>query len=434
MMVRSLVSQDGMEASNTGIFSFSHAGSYIETMAPASAEMSLSERSNLIYLDKCLHKHWRLGQNVILSWCPTDYGVAVIVIPHYGVAAFSAGAVNPPLAAHETARPSEDFFKSLITGRRRLSPRQLENVSRLLGIEPTSIELRQKIEDSPLTDQIIEKLVKRYSISYVAKRAVAVFDIVGFSLLAPFDQMTQLNSLSYSINSAHSKMLAKSIGIDFGRSTTGDGFYLWNRGLGLEADILLYHLMHLVLADNAIARSKAKHNTAPLLRACFHIGSSYEFHQAEGLNPTLYNYIVGDVTVELARMIDRALPGQIMVGEFPSSGLSRSSSPSSSAEVDSISFVEQATSSLDQLNGLELSGEKVESIKCYLTGTRLKTGDFSIRRITISDKHGMCRNVFNAKVNIYRRHAEPILLGIEDRLLSGDKALPGKAEHFVKRN
>lgn len=431
-MAALLLSRNLMEASNTGIFSFSHAGSYIETLSATSQEMSLLERSNLIYLDKCLHRQWRLGQNVILNWCPTDDGVAVLSVPHYAVAAYSTGAPKAPLADHEGARPSEDFFKSLISGRRRLTPRQLDNVARLLGIEPTPLKLRQKLSESPMIDKIVEKLVKRYGISYVENRAVALFDIVGFSLLAPFEQMTQLNSLSYSINSSHSKMLAKNIGIDFGRSTTGDGFYIWNRGLGLEADTMLYHLMHLVLADNAIARSKAQYNTVPKLRACFHVGSSYEFHQAEGLNPTLYNYIVGDVTVELARMIDRALPGQIMVGEFPSSARS----PNTGGEVaalDSVAFVEHATGSLDQLNGLELSGEKVESIKCYLTGTRLKTGDFSIRRITISDKHGISRNVFNAKVNIYRRHAAPILLGIEDRSLSAAPGLPGKTEHLVKR-
>jgi hypothetical protein len=421
-----------MESSNTGIFSFSHADSYIETLSAANEELTLLERSNLIYLDKCLHKHWGLGENVSLNWCPTDDGVAVLYIPHYAVASFSADADNPPLADHETARPSEDFFKSLITGRRRLNPRQMANVARLLGVEPIRITLRDKIEDSPTTDQIIEKLVKRYGISYVENRAVALFDIVGFSLLAPFEQMTQLNSLSYSINSAHSKMLSRSIGIDFGRSTTGDGFYLWNRSLGLEADTMLYHLMHLVLADNAIARSKAKHNTVPLLRACFHVGSSYEFHQAEGLNPTLYNYIVGDVTVELARMIERALPGQIMVGEFPGDD-SNGSLDQIPPDLGSIAFVEHATHYLDQLNGLDLAGERVQAIKCYLTGTRLKTGDFSIRRITISDKHGRSRNVFNAKVNIYRQHAEPILLGIEDRLLRGDNSLSEKTQHYVRQ-
>jgi hypothetical protein len=422
-----------VEASNTGIFSFSHAGSYIEALSPVTDEMSLLQRSNLIYLDKSLHRHWGLGQNVILNWCPTEDGVAILLIPHYAVAAYSEQASSGLATDIKAVKPSEDFFKSLIAGRRRLTPRQMDNVARLLSIEVTRLPLRQKIDDCPTTERIIERLVKRYSISYVASRAVALLDIVGFSLLSPFEQMTQLNSLSYSLNSAHSKMLAKDLGIDFGRSTTGDGFYLWNREVGLDADVKLYHLMHLVLADNAIARRKAEFNTVPELRAGFHVGSSYEFHQAEGLNPTLYNYIVGDVTVELARMIDRALPGQIMVGEFPH----RPETPHTLELIapipDSMSFVEQATHSLDQLNGLELAGEKIESIKCYLTGTPLKQGGFSIRRITINDKHGISRNIFNAKVNIYRTHAEPILLGIEDRLLSPHNLLMEKTEHFIRR-
>ena len=126
----------------------------------------------------------------------------------------------------------------------------------------------------------------------------------------------QLNSLSYSLNSAQSKLLTKRIGVDFSRTTTGDGFYIWNRDLTLEGNVNLYHFMQLALADNAIAHQKATHNTVPRLRACFHVGSSYEFHQSEGLNPTLYNYIVGDVTVDLARVIERAMPGQILVGDF----------------------------------------------------------------------------------------------------------------------
>ena len=79
--------------------------------------------------------------------------------------------------------------------------------------------------------------------------------------------MTQLNSLSYSLNSAHNKMLDRELNVNFARSSTGDGFYIWNRDLGVKANTNLYHLMHLVLADNAIARSKAHGRTVPLLRA-----------------------------------------------------------------------------------------------------------------------------------------------------------------------
>ena len=36
--------------------------------------LSLSERSNIVELDRQLHAHWGLGRNFILGWCitPTD--------------------------------------------------------------------------------------------------------------------------------------------------------------------------------------------------------------------------------------------------------------------------------------------------------------------------------------------------------------------------
>ena len=46
------------------------------------------------------------------------------------------------------------------------------------------------------------------------------------------------------------------------------------------------------------------------------MGSHYELFQAEGVNPTLYSYIVGDVTITLARMLDAASAGQILIGDF----------------------------------------------------------------------------------------------------------------------
>lgn len=406
-----------MDSTETKLLGLESTGSYPTALSTLIEEMSLPQRGNIIFLDARLHDLWGLGQNVILNWCPEGDGIAILSVPHYSVATYSDKVSSDSVERTQTTRPSEDFFKMLISKRRQLTPRKIKNVATLLGIEKIHLPLRVPLTNSPREQQLIEQMIKRYSISYVANRAVALFDIVGFSLSSPFEQMTQLNSLSYSVNSAQSKLLAKKIGIDFGRSTTGDGFYLWNRDLGLEADINLYHFMHLVLADNAIARSKGTYNTVPTLRAGFHIGSSYEFHQAEGLNPTIYNYIVGDVTVELARMIERALPGQILVGEFSAEIPSSGGSPEDASMLDSLDFVEKAAESLEQLSGLELSGEKIGSIQCYLTGTPLKGGGFSIRQISVQDKHGISRNVFNSKVNIYRHHAEPIFLGIEDRTL-----------------
>lgn len=398
--------------------------------------MSLRERSALVDVDNRLHEQWGLGQNVLLCWCPQSRGLSVLVVPHYAVAEYAVGHAaaqgEPGPSEHSTdfRHASEEFFKSLLSRDRMLTPQQLAKVARLLGIEVTHIPLRYPLSTDPQHLHIVEKMIKRYGISYVPNRAAALFDIVGFSLLTPFEQMNQINSLAYSLNSAQSKLQTKKIDVNFARSTTGDGFYIWNRDLSLEANVNLYQFMHLVLADNAIARSKARSRTAPRLRACFHVGSCYEFHQAEGLNPTTYDYIVGDVTIELARMVDRALPGQVLVGEFNAELPNPSSGDDAYIRLSSIEFIGCAEQSLGKLEGLELSGERVDAIKCYLTGSRLGDGKFSIRRIVINDKHGITRRVYNAKVNIYRSNAAPILLGIEDHVL--DTGSARRADHAAE--
>ena len=404
------------ELSQSGIERIANYSPYLDQLAGLANEMGLRQRSNLVHLERCLHKEWSLGQNSILSWCPLDDGILVVVVPHYAIAEYTAAPADDPRLPQ---RVSARFITELISGDRQLTLTQMQKVSRLLDVEPRFIALRQPLSDTPVETQIIEKMIRRYGINFVASRAVTLFDIVGFSLLTPFEQMTQLNSLSYSLNSAHAKMLELDVGINFARSSSGDGFYIWNRDHGLEANVNLYHFMHLVLADNAIARSKSISKAVPRLRACFHVGSCYEFHQAEGLNPTMHDFIVGDVTIELARMIEAAMPGQILVGDF----LAELQSPShdeveSQVNLDAVTFLQRAQGNLAKLSGLELSGEKVSAIKCYLTGERLESGEFTIRKLQIKDKHGLFRTAYNAKINIYRELAQPILLGIEDKKLA----------------
>jgi hypothetical protein len=419
-----------MDPRDSGIFRLASVGSYLDALSTITDEMSLKERSNLIFLDRCLHEHWGLGENVILNWCPAGEGISLLMVPHYAIAGYTSAA--PEAGARGVpSRPKQEFFQVLLSGRRCLTPAQLAKVGRLLGIEATHLPLREPLKNTAAQNEIIEKMVKRYSITYVPNRGVCLFDIVGFGILPPFEQMMQLNSLSYSLNSAQSKLLTKRIGVDFSRTTTGDGFYIWNRDLTLEGNVNLYHFLQLVLADNAIAQKKATHNTVPRLRACFHVGSSYEFHQSEGLNPTLYNYIVGDVTVDVARVIERAMPGQILVGDFRAE-MPTGDAGGGSRIVESADFVELAMRNVEQLAGIELSGERVDAIRCYLTGTKLPNGQFTVRRITVNDKHGIARRVYNAKVNIYRHNAEPILLGIEDRSLGPD-GMPGFGSEHVLR-
>jgi hypothetical protein len=376
--------------------------------------MGLRQRSNLSHVESALRSHWSLGQNSILSWVPLDQSILILVVPHYAIAEYTS-----PQDGNMPPKVSPRFITELISGDRQLTISQMQKVARLLNVEPIQIPLRVPLEGSVVETKIIEKMIRKYGINYVPSRAVTLFDIVGFSLLTPFEQMTQLNSLSYSMNSAHAKMLEADVNIDFARSSSGDGFYIWNRDEGLEASINLYHFMHLVLADNAIARSKTTCKAVPRLRACFHVGSCYEFHQAEGLNPTTHAFIVGDVTIELARMIDAALPGQILVGDFMADIETENDKGEITVQpnVDAVTFLQRAQGDLSRLSGMVLAGERVTAIKCYLTGENMGGGIFNIRRLTIKDKHGLSRVAFNAKVNIYRKTAQPILLGIQDKEL-----------------
>ncbi len=399
--------------SQSGIRRLADFSPYLDQLAGLAQEMGLRQRSNLVQLERSLHQHWALGQNNILSWSPLDEGVLVLVVPHYAIAEYTA--VRPD---NRPPRVSPRFITELISGDRQLTFTQMQKVARLLEVQPDYIPLREPLSGHHVETQIIEKMIRRYGINYVASRAVTLFDIVGFSLLTPFEQMTQLNSLSYSLNSAHAKMLEQDVGINFARSSSGDGFYVWNRDDGLEANVNLYHFMHIVLADNAIARDKSSSNAVPRLRACFHVGSCYEFHQAEGLKPTMHDFVVGDVTIELARMIEAALPGQILVGDFLTDILAETTDPEATqANLDAVTFLQRAQGNLAKLSGMEFSGERVTAIKCYLTGENMGDGQFNIRRLLITDKHGLSRVAYNAKVNIYRESAQPILLGIEDRKL-----------------
>ncbi|MCL4792532.1 MAG: hypothetical protein KJ040_10840, partial [Gammaproteobacteria bacterium] len=186
------------------------------------------QRGNLIELDRQLYSHWGLGQNLVMAWCPHPAGIQVLVVPHHAVASYGATG-NTGLPADNSVSPAHQFIMHLLSGSRQFTARQMNNATHLLGVEATQIRLRQALSGTAEEAAVIDQIVKRYSVSYIHNRAVALFDIVGFSLLSPFEQMTQLNSLSCSLNAAHSRLMGRRMLVDFARSTTGDGFYIWNR-------------------------------------------------------------------------------------------------------------------------------------------------------------------------------------------------------------
>ncbi len=372
-------------------------------------------------LEEALREQWRLGQNIMLCWCPQDEGIYVMVVPHYYLGQFSAS-LSDAAPVDKLELLNGLFIRQLISSHRRMSTEDFFSTAHRFEIEPMLILSAVNASSDEATLAAAEELIKRYSISYVANRAVLLFDIVDFSLYSPFEQTSQLNSLSYSMNSAHNKLLKKNIKIDFARTTTGDGFYVWNRSLEPRASVDLFQFMLLVIADNAIARRKARGNlkhevansTVPLLRTAFHIGSHFEFYQVEGCNPTLHSYIVGDVTIELARMVDIAHAGQIFIGDFKTvipTSLRETAFP---IDVDTPHFVERIAKHLENLHGVELSGERIEALRCQLSGETGVSAGQRVRRFRITDKHGLSRHAYNLRINIHTSGSRrPLILGIQ---------------------
>jgi hypothetical protein len=183
--------------------------------------------------------------------------------------------------------------------------------------------------------------------------------------------------------------------------------------------------MLLVVADNAVARAASRGNTVPVIRTAYHIGGHYELYQAEGINPTVFSYIVGDVTIELARMVDLAQAHQILIGDFHCE--SPSWVPVTDARatpmVSAPAFVSTCNRGLPTLQGTQLSGKAISALACQLTESIDKTEKSTPRRFRIVDKHGLSRHAYNLEIAI-ELDGQRLVLGLDDDQLPHRGATP----------
>lgn len=394
--------------------------SWIDAVAAATEEghvLTPQLRQLLAAIDDLLFDAWDLGANIVLVWTRLGDEYRFLAVRHYAILEpFDTDPTTPGVA------DTVAFIDGIFAGQRHVTNAEFERIRGVLGKTAHVIRKVFPLSAQPV-DALVNRLIARYSVSLVPRRAVVLLDAVGFSLRTPLEQVAMLNSISYSVNSAYRQLLSKDVDINFARTTTGDGFYIWNRSETIEGNIALYKLVMLILADNAVARRKARSFPVPELRAAFHVGKHYEFHQVEGLNPTTFGYIVGQVTIDLARMIEQALPGQILLGDFEIE--MAGDGDTGVRHFNTLNFVERAALSLNQLRGLVVAGDEIGNIRCYLTGEALPGGGFTVNRYELRDKHGIVHPVYNAKINIHRLRAGPIFLGIQHRDLHPSQSHPG---------
>ena len=357
----------------------------------AAAHLSAANASEL---ELSLGKIFAHGANLVVGWHLAANGIKVLHLPSYALSA------TPGFSA-ESLKPSK-FVKTEAEFHR------LSN----LGARVSSVNLSFDIANEAHAIAAIDRVMSRFSITHHAWRCVSLFDMVEFSKYEPFDQITLITHITV----AAEKCRQLELPVDVSMTTTGDGFYVWNDRVGFGADVALYTVTMLALIYNYAALGVARNAAVPNLRCCIGFGEHYEYfqHRADARDPLCF--IVGDVTIELARMMSAAVDNQILIG-------SHRRRAKDGRIIDTPRFVNLAQSGLDRLIGTQIPGGKIAGIKSYLTGERVMDDDYSVKHYDAVDKHDFRHGCFNAKLNVTDAKGGEVHIGCLDRDLEGFSAL-----------
>ena len=353
-------------------------------------------------LDSGLRKIWSLGANVIVGWRFLPSGIKVAYLPSYDLPWVAKK--HPTLLRPDRYFETEAEFGSMSEAGCRVSVLTLFN--------------KYNVDKQSIAG--INDLIRHYSVTHTECRAVALFDIVSFTLYSPFEQISHINVLSHYIRLAARRCQSLEMPIDLSMTTTGDGFYVWNNEKGLMADFALFCVTTLALGYTNAAHALARTESVPRLRCCLHVGSHYEYFQASAGLTNDGSFIVGDVTIELARLIGAAHTNQLLIGNF-TRDLKDTGPVVREAigvpSIDTLSFMGLAQGGFAKFVGLSIPGGKITSVKAYLTGPKMSQNTFTIRKYYVTDKHGLDHPCYNAKFNVMISDKRPIFFGLLDNEL-----------------
>lgn len=381
------------------------------------AALGLS-KANRTELENGLKRISGFGSTVIVGWRYVPDGLEFLHVSSYDL---------PRVAKR---------FENLLHPARFLPDQGDWQLALKMGCRATPLKLSFGINESAEIQQFVNDLLGKFSVTAIDCRAVALFDMVSFSVHSPFEQITQINVLSNAIIRAANICKRAEMPIDVRLSTTGDGFYVWNNTTGLWADVALFCTTCLAIAHTQAARALAEPNTVPRIRACIGNGPHYEYYQTTGGSQERSSYIVGDVTIELARLIGSALENQLLISDASRELAGEDlqwGQQFGVTSIDAPGFAALAQEHLQKLKGTGIPGGKIGTIKTYLTGPRQSENSFAIRKYYVTDKHGLNHGCYNAKLNTVLEKGTELQYGRLDRDLEGFKARWDENEDLVIR-
>lgn len=355
-------------------------------------EDSAAGASSLRALHGALFDLWQFGGNAVVGWMPTRDGIEVLTVPK--IRLFHA----------------KDLPRRVFSGDRLMGQQTFAEVSTALGVQPVELRLPQPVGEGAdaLPIAAIEPVFERFAVTKADHHAVILLDIVGFSRFSPEEQACQLATLEFALNISTEAAREKGIELDIGRSTTGDGFYVWNRNKGFAADVSLFAALVLFQTYHSLLRRRVRIASAvPTIRTAISVGSHYSYRQPDqgGMRDT--EYIVGDVTISLARLMAQTAAEQIVIGDFQRPN-------DETGEMLSVDqFVQVVANRLAEMKDLSILGNPLQRLAFYLTGPKLADGSFGIQKLHIIDKHGFEHVGYNGKINVFLESGETFYCGLQ---------------------
>lgn len=358
---------------------------------------ALADLGNYRQINQVFNDLWRFGSNGLVGWRPTRLGIEIITVPK--VRLFSA----------------EQPHHRVFYGDRRMGDITFMEVAENLDAQPIEVRLDIPIGNGPdeADPAVVDTLFQAYSVTMTAHRAVLLIDIVGFSKASPEQQAMQLSTLEFALNLAEETARQRKLRVSLARTTTGDGFYVWNDHKGFLEDVDFFcAVVFFLIFFSAIDRVTRQPGAVPQLRLCLGMGSHFLYKQPRRGGGDAGQFIVGEVTIKVARLINEAKAGQILIGEF------QRPLESSSGNCSTEQFLSAVSQRLAQLKDIRVIGTRVERISFYLTGPRNAEGRHVPTVFTVIDKHGFRHLCYNVKLNAFLDQGEPHFCGLQHSDLS----------------